>query len=138
MPQRRRRHQTVLQIPTDLIVRQPRSSSTRVGYEAVAEFAIEPPAPEPEPEPEPENLRDRTAPWTEEVYVSPSGRIFLPAGFDLETDSIRTVTRKSVRREPLRPRPAPRRAHVVLGSHAGRARVPTRESWVVPPHLSPR
>ncbi|MEM9455187.1 MAG: hypothetical protein AAGF11_13480 [Myxococcota bacterium] len=138
MPQRRRRHQTALQIPTDLIVRHLRSTPTRVGYEAVAELTDHLPAPEPAPEPKPEIPLDRTGPWTEEVYVSPSGRIFLPAGFDLETGSLRTLTRKSVRREPPRPRPAPRRAHVVISSRAGRARVATRESWVVPPHLSPR
>lgn len=129
----RRRHRTALQVPTELFVRNQRSTPTRIGHQATAELD---PVPVPVPEPEPEARIDRAAPWTEEVFVSPSGRIFLPAGFDLETGSIHTLTRESVRREP--PKARPPRARVVIGQCQGRARVPTRESWVVPPHLDSR
>lgn len=134
MPNRRRRHRTALQVPSDLvIVRKARSTPTRIGHEMTVE-----PEPPPAPELPPSRpVPDRSAPWTEELYVSPSGRIFLPAGFDFDTDRPRTVTRKLIRREPPSPRPSPRRARVVIGQRSGRARVPTRESWVVPPHLAP-
>lgn len=129
----RQRHRTALQIPAELIVmRDSHSTPTRVGHEPTA--ALEPrPAP---PVPPSTPKLGRGAPFTEEVYVSPSGRIFLPAGFDLETGAIRTLTRRSVLRQP--PKARPRRARVVLGQRQVRARVPTRESWVVPPHLAPR
>lgn len=130
MPSRRRHHRTALEIPADHGVRYQRSSTTQLGYQSLIE-------PEPEPTPEPESEASQAGPWTEQVYVSPSGRIFLPPGFDFEQGRPRTVTLRSLRRQPPAPRPAHRRANVVLGEVASRTRAVTRESWVVPSHLAP-
>lgn len=127
MPDRRRPYLTALEIPSDHGVQ--RSTTTQVGYESLVEPAA---SLEPLPSPAP-----RPAPWTEDVYVSPSGRIFLPAGFDFDDERPRALTRCSVRREPPPPRPTPRRAHVVIGQVLPRPRAITRESWVVPQHLRP-
>lgn len=123
---RRKRHPTALEIPSDHGMEVSRSTPTLVGHASTAE-------PEPEPAP-PSPPQSRPAPWTETVYISPSGRIFLPPDFDFEHGRPRTVTPKSLRREPPPPRPEPYRARVVLG-HVARPRTVTRESWVVPPHL---
>ncbi|MCA9710382.1 MAG: hypothetical protein KDK70_31370, partial [Myxococcales bacterium] len=109
----RRRHRTALEIPSDLIVRHARSTPTRLGHETTVE-------PEPPPPP-PSRPAVRSAPWTETVYVSPSGRIFLPPGFDFERGRPRTLTVTSVQRQPPPPRPEAYRARVVIGhvpSHA--------------------
>lgn len=122
----RKRHLTALEIPSDHGIGVSRSVPTCIGHASTAE-------PEPEPAP-PTPPPSRPAPWTETVYISPSGRIFLPPGFDFEHGRPRTVTPKIVRREPAPPRPEPYRARVVMGQ-VPRARTVTRESWVVPEHL---
>lgn len=128
MPVRRRRHRTLLEIPSDHL---PRSQTTMIGHASLLE-------PEVEPLLAPSSAAPKAAaPWTEEVFVSPSGRIFLPPDFDFDRGLPRTVTRRSVRREPTPARPKPRRAHVVLGRLPTRPRVETRESWVVPQGLAP-
>ncbi|MCH9686859.1 MAG: hypothetical protein K0V04_35825 [Deltaproteobacteria bacterium] len=75
---------------------------------------------------------ETAAPWTEEIYVSPSGRIFLPRGFDVEHGRTRTATRRSACRRPDPARPEPRRGHVAAEGAPIRRRVVTRESWVLP------
>lgn len=119
----RRRHLTVLEIPSDHGVA-PRSVPTFLGHASTAEL-------EPEPTP-PRQPPPRHAPWTETVYISPSGRIFLPPDFDFAHGRPRTVTPHAILRQP--PTPEPYRAHVVIGE-VPRPRTVTRESWVVPPHL---
>jgi len=145
MPTRCRHHTTMLEIPADHGIRTPRSTTTQVGHTSVAEpvEAMLPPRRPAGP--------DRPAPWSEQVYVSPSGRIFLPPDFDFEHGWPRTLTPHTLRREPSVLRAEPRRAHVVLGrlGPAGQApqitsiapaasppRTVTRESWVVPEHLA--
>ncbi len=134
MPDRRRHLRTELEIPSDHGVRIQRSSPTLRGYASMVQA---PPQIAPVPEPRTPAVAARPAPWTEEIYVSPSGRIFLPPGFDVSKGVPRTMTRRSVRRQPPVQRPAPRRAQVVIGQVVSRPRSRTRESWVVPPHLSP-
>ncbi|MEX1367003.1 MAG: hypothetical protein AB1Z98_28000 [Nannocystaceae bacterium] len=123
---RRRTQATLLEIPSDHEPGWSHSTPTLRGHAPT----VEPTAPSPEP--------NRAAPWTETLYVSPSGRIFLPPGFDFGAEGPHRLTPHAVRRDP--PPPKRRRAHVVIGlvpSPAPRPRVPTRESWVVPPHLRP-
>ena len=132
-------HLTVLEIPTDIGIRVARSTPTLVGHTPTV--GPEPPQAAPSPRP---------APWTETVYISPSGRIFLPPGYVFEQDQPSTLTAQTVRREPAPPRPEPYRARAVIGQIAPRVapqvapqvapmvprpRTVTRESWVVPPHL---
>jgi hypothetical protein len=124
----RQRHLTALEIPSDHGIGVSRSVPTVVGHASTAELEPEPAPPSPPP--------SRPAPWTETVYISPSGRIFLPPGFDFEQGRPRTLTPISIRREPPSPRPEPYRARVVIGQ-VPRPRTITRESWVVPPHLQP-
>lgn len=122
----RRSQVTLLEIPSDHGVGRSRTTPTMLGHASMVE-----PAPEPVRAP-----LSRPAPWTETVYVSPSGRIFLPPGFDFGDDGPRGLSPHTVRRAA--PTPAPRRAHVVIGQVGGqvpRPRTTTRESWVVPPHL---
>jgi hypothetical protein len=117
----RKRHLTALEIPSDHVSC---SIPTLVGHTVTAEPEPAPPSP------------PRSGPWTETVYISPSGRIFLPPGYDFEHGRPRTLTPTVVRREPPPPRPEPYRARVILGQ-VPRPRTITRESWVVPPHLQP-
>lgn len=122
----RQRHSTVLEIPSDHGLGGSPSVPTLVGHLSTAAV---------EPEPAPPSAPSRPAPWTETVYLSPSGRIFLPPGYDFEHGRPRTLTPEAVRREPPPPQPEPYRARVMIGQ-VPRPRTITRESWVVPPHLS--
>ncbi len=120
MLQRRRHRCTLLEIPSDHGVPAPRSATTLVGHASLPEPALSRMPPE------------AATPSTEEVYVSPSGRVFLPPGFDFERGRPRAVTRRSACRQPAPPRPEPRRAHVAVQGGPMRRRVITRESWVLP------
>ncbi|MCX4243962.1 hypothetical protein [Paraliomyxa miuraensis] len=130
-------HLTVLEIPTELGIRVSRSTPTLVGHVPTAGVMVGS-NPRPQPPPAPSPPISRPAPWTETVYISPSGRIFLPPGYAFADDQPSALTAHTIRREPAPPRPEPYRARVVIGQVApvvARPRTVTRESWVVPAHL---
>lgn len=121
---------TVLEIPTDIGIRISRSTPTLVGHGSTLGAEPEPPLQAAPSSPQPA----RSAPWTETVYISPSGRIFLPPEYAFDDGPPSTLTAQTVRREPAPPRPEPYRARAIIGQ-VPRPRTITRESWVLPTHL---
>lgn len=125
MAQRRRHHRTVLEIPSDHGETVPRSRTTQLGHSSL----------EPADEPLCPPRSSVAAPWTEELYISPSGRIFLPVGFDLDRGRPRTKTRPTTGSERAPSSPGTRSAHPTRERVVPRPRVVTRESWVLPEDL---